>query len=342
MTEPTDHWRTAWLLLLLPFAVASCNHPYASVFSPGGPAARAIGRLGEAVLFICCIVALVVLILLTWGALRRKGSLAEHESPDVVGGQRWLLIGGFLAPAIILGSFLFATLRTVNRFPLHDDNQYRTDIRIVGRQWWWEVQYEGDRGSTRIVSANEVHIPTRWPVEIALESRDVIHSFWVPALHGKVDLIPGHPNRIQVEADVPGRYEGECAEFCGAEHTLMKFTVIAQPLEEYERWLAHEAEPALPPPDPEAAVGQALFEARACSLCHRVRGSAALATYGPDLTHLATRQSIAANSYPNSRAYLEAWVTHAQSLKPDAQMPNLSEFSGTELQAISHYLGGLK
>ena len=322
-------------------AVSAC-HGSASVFAPAGPAARAIAHLGLGVLGAFGVIAVVVLVLLIVGALRRSGSFEEHAAPDVGGGQYWLLIGGFVVPAVVLCVVLVATLRTVDRFPLHDDGHYRADIRLVGRQWWWEVQYEGQRDSTRIITANEIHIPTNWPVEIELESRDVIHSFWVPALHGKVDLIPGHPNRIQIQADQVGRYEGECSQYCGAQHTLMKFAVIAQPLAEYESWLAHEAEPALAPSDAQAVAGQALFESHACSVCHTVRGTAALASVGPDLTHLALRKTIAANSYPNSRAYLEAWVTHAQSLKAGAQMPDLTDFSGEELQALTHYLGGLK
>jgi cytochrome c oxidase subunit 2 len=322
--------------------VSAC-HDSASVFVAAGPASRSIGRLGAGVMIALCVVALAVIGLLLWATFRRSGSLAEHEPVETGGGQEFIFVGGFLLPIVVLAVVLIATLSVVNRFPLHEDGHFRPDIRIVGRQWWWEIDYEGGDGhSTRVVSANELHIPTNWPVEIELESRDVIHSFWVPALHGKVDLIPGHPNRIRIQADVAGRYPGQCAEFCGAQHALMNFSVVAEPLDEYESWLAHEAAPASAASDPDALRGRALFEGHACGLCHRIRGTAAQASVGPDLTHFASRAELAAASYPNTRAYLEAWATHAQSLKPGAQMPDISDFSGDELQSLSHFLEGLK
>ena len=332
-------------LLTLAIALSACCvgcHDSASIFLAAGPASRAIGKLGAWVLVILLIAAIVSTALLVVAAVRRRGTFGEHAGVDTGGGHLLIYIGGFLTPIVVLGVVLFATLRTVNRFPLHEDGHFRADIRVVSRQWWWEIDYEGDGHSTRVVSANELHIPTNWPIEIQLESRDVIHSFWVPALHGKVDLVPGHVNRIRLEADVPGRYPGECAEFCGPQHALMNFTVVAQPLAEYEAWLAHEAAPADPPNTEDVARGRALFEGHACGLCHRVRGTSAQASVGPDLTHFASRAELAAGSYPNDRAYLEAWATHAQSLKPGAQMPDITDFSGAELQSLTHFLESLR
>jgi cytochrome c oxidase subunit 2 len=179
-------------------------------------------------------------------------------------------------------------------------------------------------------------------VEIELESRDVIHSLWVPKLHGKVDLIPGWKNHIRLQADRPGVYEGQCAEFCGAEHARMRLLVVAQTPEQYAEWVARQLRPAEPPADEVARRGQTVFETAACGLCHHVAGTQALGTVGPDLTHLGGRLRIGANTFPNQRSYLAAWSTHAQSLKPGAVMPNLTAFSGIELNALIHFLEGLR
>jgi len=317
-------------------AVAGC-HGRPSVFEPAGPAARDIGRLGAWVIITLSTVTTLMMVLIFKAATRNPGTLEEHAPHDVGGGHRWVQIGGFLIPAIVLFAIFGAALRSLDRFPLHDGEHYKPDIRVTARQWWWQVQYLSDSPDKQVTTANEIHIPTGWSVEIELESRDVIHSFWVPSLHGKVDLVPGQPNRIRIVADEAGRYEGQCAEYCGAEHTLMKFAVIAEPLAEYEKWLANEGAPAVHPTDPEGKHGEELFQAKACGLCHAVRGTPSMADVGPDLTHIAARKGIAANSYPNARGYLEAWITHAQSLKPAAEMPDIG-MQGDDLHAITHYL----
>ena len=162
-----------------------------------------------------------------------------------------------------------------------------------------------------------------------------MHSFWVPALHGKVDLIPGHPNFIRIEASAPGNYQGQCAEYCGAEHAHMRLLVVAQEPDEYQAWRQQQLKPASEPESAQAKAGEQVFLAGPCSLCHQMRGTIAGGRVAPDLTHIASRQYIAANSFPNNDAYLEAWVTHAQSLKPEAQMPDLTQFSGEQLATWS-------
>jgi cytochrome c oxidase subunit 2 len=175
-------------------------------------------------------------------------------------------------------------------------------------------------------------------VDIALATADVIHSFWVPPLHGKVDLVPGMVNHIRIQADQPGRYPGECAEYCGMQHANMKLYVVAEPPERFERWLEAQRRPANPPDTDQARAGQQVVVEGACALCHTVRGTPALGTVGPDLTHLASRQTIAGGMLPNNIANLHAWVTHAQSLKPGAEMPDLNQFTGDQLHALVAYL----
>ncbi len=215
-------------------------------------------------------------------------------------------------------------------------------LRVVGRQWWFDVEYVVDGRPDLFVHApTEVHIPTGQPVVLELVTRDVIHSFWVPKLHGKVDLIPGQVNEIEIRADTPGVYAGECAEFCGVQHANMRLSVIAQPPAEYDAWLAAQRREAAAPADDLARRGSELFMTSACALCHAIRGTAAHGQVGPDLTHLASRSTIAGGMLPNDTAALSAWVTHAQSRKPGTQMPDVTAFTGQELRALVAYLQSL-
>ncbi len=324
-------------LLLLP----SCKGPQ-SMFVPAGPSAGALAKLGWFVILVFLAVTVAMMLLLVWAARRRRGSLETHAPYDIGGGQWWILIGGFLIPTLILAVVFVLTLRTMAAFPLHDGQPREPEIRVIGRQWWWEVHYLTGSPDQQVVTANEIHIPTGRPIDLVLDSADVIHSFWVPRLHGKVDLVPGWHNRIRLQADQPGRYPGECAEFCGAQHAHMRLLVVAESPADFAQWLTQQRAPGVPPDTPDTKHGQALFVSRACGLCHTVRGTAALGSVGPDLTHLASRQAIAANSFPNDVAYLTAWVTNAQSLKPQAQMPNITSFTGEELRALVVYLRQLR
>lgn len=327
--------------LVLSAAASGCDRS-GSILSPAASSARSVATLGEVILIGFCAVSVAMVVLIVWAAARRRGTLDEHAPVEAGGGQWWLVIGGFLAPALVMAVVFGSSLRMLDRFPLHDGGHYRPDIRVIGHQWWWEIQYTGSGPGGRIVTANEMHVPVGWPVEIELESRDVIHSFWVPDLQGKVDLIPGHFNRIRIDADKAGRFDGRCSQYCGAEHTLMNLSVVAEPIDDYEKWLAGQAAPSVRPVGPDAVMGQRIFETRACGICHTVRGTPALSQVGPDLTHIASRSGLAAYALPNSRAYLEAWIVHAQSFKPGSQMPNLTEFSGAELQALTRYLEQLQ
>jgi cytochrome c oxidase subunit 2 len=214
----------------------------------------------------------------------------------------------------------------------------KPDIVVIGHQWWWEVHYLAGSPDGEFTTANEIHIPAHRPVGIELRSRDVMHSFWVPGLHGKVDLIPGFPNFIRIEAGSAGNYRGQCAEYCGAQHAHMRLLVVAQEPDEYQAWLRQQRQPASEPTSPDAVAGEQAFLSGPCSLCHQIRGTVAGGTVAPDLTHIASRQNIAGNSFPNNTSYLEAWVTHAQSLKPEALMPDLTQFNGKQLRDLVTYL----
>jgi cytochrome c oxidase subunit 2 len=210
-------------------------------------------------------------------------------------------------------------------------------VQVTGHQWWWEISYPNDG----VVTANEIHIPVGKAVEIELTSDDVIHSFWVPNLTSKRDLIPGQTNTLWFQADSAGIYRGECAEFCGTEHALMAFLVIAQPLDEYGAWLHNQQASSVQPADSLIEQGQQAFLGSACVYCHTINGTAASGKVGPDLTHLASRQTLAAGTLDNTTGNLAGWILNPQALKPGNHMP-ATRLDSDDLQALLAYLESLK
>ncbi len=318
--------------------------PVQSTFNAHGPAAQRIAGLSWLMTILFLVVTLVMWGLIAWAAKKRRGTLEEHAPVDIGGGQGWIAIGGLAIPLIILSVIFVLGLGLLSEFPIHGPHHHamKPDIVITGHQWWWEVQYLNDNPDKEFTTANEIHIPTRQAINIQLESQDVMHSFWIPALHGKVDLIPGHSNFVRIEAGQPGNFAGQCAEYCGAQHARMRLLVVAQEPEEYAAWLNQQRKPASEPNSPDAVAGEQTFLSGPCSMCHQIRGTVAGGRVAPDLTHIASRQYIAANSYPNNNAYLEAWITHAQSLKPQSEMPDLTQFDGQQLRDLVAYLRQLQ
>jgi cytochrome c oxidase subunit 2 len=333
------------LLGLTPLLLIGCGRaPQNYVWDTGGPAASRIAGLGWQALIAFSAATLITWGLILWVALRRRGTLAEHEPIDVNQGQSWILIGGFAIPFAVL-VFLFASmLGTLSAFPMEEHTHSQTpDIIVYGRQWWFGADYRfAGRPDLNVSTATELHIPTGRPISIQLQSQDVIHSFWVPKLHGKVDLVPGQQNYIRIEADKPGTFQGECAEYCGRQHAHMRLLVVAQSPQDYERWLSQQRAPSADPTGEEQAHGRTVFLSAACATCHTIRGTGANGLIGPDLTHIGSRKTIAGGMLTNNTAHLEAWVTNAQSLKPGAQMPNVSQFTGSDLRALVSYLQSLQ
>jgi cytochrome c oxidase subunit 2 len=315
------------------------------MLSPSGPAARRLADLGWPLLLFFTVTSAVMWGIILWIALRRTGTLAEHDDPEANGGKRWVVFGGFVVPGIAFAAAFVATLATMNSFPVdhrHEQPHHgAADIRVIGHQWWWEVQYQAAPLNDFFVTANEIHIPAGRPVDLELVSLDVIHSLWAPRLHGKVDLIPGMRNFIRLQADRPGTYPGACAEFCGLQHAHMLFKVIADEPQAYDKWLAQQRARAAEPRSEEEKRGKQVFLKGPCILCHTVRGTDARGTVGPDLTHVAARSTIA-GFLPRDLANLHAWVVNAPSLKPGTQMPALNQFSGDELHDLVAYLQSLK
>lgn len=214
-------------------------------------------------------------------------------------------------------------------------------VRVTGHQWWWEIRYPKTDSSQAILTANEIHVPVGESVKVKLDSLDVIHSFWVPSLAGKRDLIPGRPSELTLTADKPGIYRGQCAEFCGYQHAHMAITVVAESREAFDAWRSRQDANAVTPASDEERRGQAAFLGTGCALCHAIRGTPATGTVGPDLTHVAGRRSLAADALAMTPGALAAWIADPQSVKPGAKMPRIA-LSADDLNAIVTYLGSLE
>jgi cytochrome c oxidase subunit 2 len=343
------------LAVALAAAAAGCDPPRMVVpagptmMAPGGPDAASLARLGWPILVGFLVVTAVMWVLFLWAVLRRKGTLAEHAPVELKDGRPIVVVGGFIIPALAFGTAFVATLHTMHADGPEHPVQHMSahgpahpvDIVVTGRQWWWKVDYASEWLPDRFTTANEIHIPVGRPVEVEIHSTDVIHSFWVPALHGKVDLVPGLTNRLTLQADAAGVYPGECAEYCGQQHAKMKFLVIAEPEDAFGRWQADQRQPAPDPGSEEARRGRDVFLSKACVVCHTIRGTLAHGSVGPDLTHLGSRRTIAAGSLPKDLATLHAWVVNAPSLKPGTLMPRLDQLTGPELHDLVAYLQSL-
>ena len=313
-----------------------------NMLDSAGPQAARIEWLWWIALGIATVVYVAVIAALAFAVLRRRGDAsatadarARHEHLLT----RWVSVA-VGATVIVLLAFLVMDLST-GRALASLGTADTLGITITGRQWWWEIEYEHQDPSRRVRTANELHIPVGRPVLIKTKSADVIHSFWVPSLHGKRDHIPGYTRPLWIQADRPGVYRGECAEFCGHQHAKMAMQVIALPPDAFDRWYAAQLEPAPPPADSLAQRGLQVFLDKPCVVCHAIRGTPARGETAPDLTHLASRRTIAAGTLPNTRGHLGGWIVNPQSIKPGVKMPP-NALSPDDLEALLAYLGGLR
>lgn len=337
--EASTSRRMLWVVTILTgLLLAGCRQS-PSMLDPQGPAAARITELWWILLGLGSAVYLVVMAFLFFALFRRRKQ--NHGSSNLVDntmqtGSRIVLLAGIVAPAVILLVVFGFTVATLNALATPHISEAYT-IHVVGHQWWWEVRYP----QQQVVTANEIHIPAGQPVRIVLSSDDVIHSFWVPELHGKLDLVPGQTNEFWLQADEPGVYRGECAEFCGVQHAKMGFLVIAESLAQFDAWVAAQQLPASQPSDSMALRGQEVFLSSTCVNCHTIAGTHATGNLGPDLTHLATRHTLAGASIANNRGNLGGWVVDPQHLKPGVFMP-ATPLTGSELQALLAYLATLE
>jgi cytochrome c oxidase subunit II len=305
-----------------------------SVLAPAGPAAQTLSTLWWVLFAIAAIVFVVVMGLLSYALFRRRR--AGGSVGGTVGSSRFFVaIGGGLVPAIILVGVMIYTVSVQRALSMPSEPALR--VQLIGHQWWWEVRYP-DEG---VVTANEVHIPAGTPVLFELTSADVIHSFWPPQLQAKMDMLPGQTNTTWLTADQPGVYRAQCAEYCGLQHAHMGLMIVAEPEQQYAAWIQGQRENAPRPADPVLKQGEQVFLGSACVYCHTIRGTVATGKIGPDLTHIATRQTIGAGILPNNVGNLSGWIVNSQTIKPGNQMPPMY-LNGDDLNAVVAYLQSLR
>jgi cytochrome c oxidase subunit 2 len=318
-----------------------------SVLDPAGPQASRIESLWWLFFWVAVVVwVLVMAFLLPPLFGRRAGAAVTADAPEIrphpAGERRRQLVVGGAVGVTVLVLFVLLLGDVVTGRGIHtlsDPNPLT--IKLTGRQWWWEARYDNPLPSHVVTTANEIHIPVGRPVKFELNSNDVIHSFWVPNLHGKKDMVPGHPISTWLQADREGEYYGQCAEFCGHQHANMRILIVAEPEEKFQQWLAAQRRPAGEPVYEQEKRGKEVFLSNTCVMCHTVRGTTAGGRAGPDLTHVAGRKILAAGALPNTPGHLAGWVIDPQRVKPGTRMPQNS-LTPHDLRALLEYLRTLK
>jgi cytochrome c oxidase subunit II len=287
---------------------------------------------------VCGVVYVLVMAALAWALLRPRD--ASDSTAHTERRLTRTVVGAVGITVVILLVFMIASV-VAGRGLTSPRGPGAVTIDAIGHQWWWEFQYRDLTPSDFVTSPNELHIPVGVPIHIKAYSRDVVHSFWVPNLHGKRDLIPGQVTNFWIQADRPGVYRGQCAEFCGHQHANMAFAVVAEPMEKFQSWIQHQRQAAPEPQSDQAKRGQQVFLQTTCAMCHTVRGTSAGSRVGPELTHVGSRMTIAAGTLPNTRGHLAGWVIDSQSIKPGNRMPP-NPLSPEDLQAVLTYLRSLR
>jgi cytochrome c oxidase subunit 2 len=320
-------------LLVPPLLAGGCARA-PSTLDPRGPGASSIATLWWVMLAMGTVVFVVVtayMLLAAWRPAPQRGPRALTGADD-----RFVAVWGIAIPAVILLVVLGLTVATgadTYRPPTEPD----LTIEVIGHQFWWEVRYP----DATVITANEIHIPAGEPVRFVLEARDVIHSFWVPQLHGKMDQMPGRINEFWLQADEPGEYRGICAEFCGIQHAQMHFLLVASETDDFAAWLAAQASEPADAASRGVAAGEEVFVRANCVSCHAVRGLREPTDLGPDLTHFASRRTLAAGMQENTRDNLRAWILNPHQTKPGVRMP-ATPLPDDELEALLDYLESLR
>jgi cytochrome c oxidase subunit II len=306
-----------------------------SALEPAGPIAREIAALWWWMAGVGALVFVLVLVALLYAVFRRP------ERRWRVDPERLILGGGIVLPVVVLSVLLpFGVIVGSGVSDQRDDETLT--IRVRGYQWWWDVEYgEGTPGGG-FTTANELYLPVGQKVELILTAADVIHSLWLPRLAGKLDLIPGRTNRLMIEADTPGIFRGQCAEFCGIAHTKMAFIAVAVPPQRFAEWAEAQRAVAAAPQDEPARRGAALFAAAGCALCHTIRGTLAWGRAGPDLTHVGSRLTIGAGTLDTTRDNFALWIAHNDAFKPGNRMPDFADLDQEAREALAAYLESLE
>jgi cytochrome c oxidase subunit 2 len=329
---------------MLSLLLADSSPQNLSIFDPVSPPAESIRNLSVLIFAITGFIFVAVEGILAYSLIRFRRRAAAGAEPPQVYGSMPIEVAWTAAPALIVFVLVLVTARTLSEVnvpppqPLAGDNALF--VTVVGRQWWWEYTYDHyDGRGLGFTTANELHVPAgedgvARPVYLTLKSADVCHSFWVPRLAGKTDLIPGRTNSMWFQTDRPGLYLGQCAEYCGTQHANMLIRVVVESPAAFESWLENERRPAAEDP---AGAGRSAFLGQSCVNCHRVRGTPARGSYAPDLTHLMSRRTLAAGMVPNTPEDLRRWVADPQAVKPGCLMPAFG-LGESERDRIVRYL----
>ena len=315
-----------------------------NAINPAGPQAHNLSRLWWLMFTVCAVVFVLVMIALLLSL--RNRTLAETtpmlEPPqEQERRRRNVVISAISVTVIIMFVFLVASFSAGRSMTAGLANKNGLAIEVTGHQWWWEIRYDDVDASNIFTTANEIHIPVGVPVTFTLRGADVIHSFWVPNLAGKKDLIPGKINTIWLQADKPGVYRGQCAEYCGLQHAQMALWVVAEPQEQFNAWRQNQTQTSVSPASDSQKRGQQVFLSSTCVMCHAISGTAAGSNIGPNLTHIGSRNTLAAATMANTREHLVQWIKDSQSIKPGNKMPQ-NNLSDPDLQSLIDYLQSLK
>ncbi|HVI29918.1 cytochrome c oxidase subunit II [Hansschlegelia sp.] len=340
-----SRWPAAWTAAVTADALcsvaASAETPlgYLEGF---GVKTREIAHLTWALLILSIVVVVITSALVVVGALLRRsrapvGNIEQEPVSRSGRGVAWITIGVSVSTVALIGSMAW-TAYTMAAIRAPSQNPAVT-IEVTGRQWWWQVRYQSDDPSRVFDTANEIHVPVGKPVRVRVKTADVIHSFWIPAVSDKIDLIPNQTNETWFQADKAGIYRGQCSEYCGKQHAHMGLVLVAEDEASFKAWWDGQLTPAAEPEKSELVRAEGVFLQR-CGACHGVRGTSAGGRFGPDLSHLMSRRTIAAATLPNDTGHLSGWVADPQHVKPGNLMPNLG-ISGPELASVQTYLATL-
>jgi cytochrome c oxidase subunit 2 len=295
--------------------------------------------------YVSAAVYVLVLIALFWAirkaTRKRDFNPVLNSSPEVERSKRNAVLSAVTVTVVILFVFLIYSYSTGRALTADLSHKNGLAIEVTGHQWWWEVRYDDVDASNVFTTANEIHIPVGVPVLFTLHGGDVIHSFWVPNLAGKKDLIPGKVSTMWLQADKPGVYRGQCAEYCGVQHARMALWIVADPQDQFNAWRQNQTQSSVPPSNDSQRYGQQVFLSSSCVMCHAIGGTTAGANFGPNLTHVSSRNTIAAATLSNTREHLMRWVVDSQQFKPGNKMPQ-NNIGQNELEALVDYLQSLK
>lgn len=337
MRTPTGRRKRAFVALAGVFAAlaTACAEkaPQDFINDQSGPIAKEADRLWDITFIIATAIFFIVELLLIYAIIRFRDR-PGREAKQFHGNTKVEVLLTAI-PALILAGLAVPTVRSI--FDLSEEPSNALQVTVTARQFWWEYEYQ-DSG---VITANEMHIPVGQPVYLTLKGDDVIHSFWVPALAGKQDVVPGRTNFMTIEADEPGTFRGQCTEYCGLSHANMRLRVIAHPPDEFDEWLSDQQAEAESPSDSLAAEGEQLFLEGQCINCHAVQGTDAQSRVGPDLTHFASRETFAGALFDTNEENLRAWLADPPAVKPGAKMPDYG-LSSDEIDALVAYLLSLE